>query len=106
MEKGDIVLIPFPFTDLSGSKLRPAVILISNDKDVIVAFLTTQVSWQEPTDIVLSPSPENGLKKISLLRTCKIATLDAALITGLMGRLTSDQLNLLNQNLRILFRLD
>ncbi len=28
MVKGDIVLITFPFTDLSGSKLRPAVILV------------------------------------------------------------------------------
>lgn len=32
MKKGDIVLIPFPFSDLSGAKNRPAVILIETDE--------------------------------------------------------------------------
>mgnify|MGYP003344528084 CR=1 FL=1 len=41
MTKGDIVLIPFPFTDLTGSKLRPALILATTEHDVTVAFITT-----------------------------------------------------------------
>jgi mRNA interferase MazF len=36
MTKGDIVLITFPFTDLSGTKLRPAVILIDTAIDITV----------------------------------------------------------------------
>ena len=41
MAKGTIVLITFPFTDLSGSKLRPVVILAETIEDVTVAFITT-----------------------------------------------------------------
>ena len=41
MPKGDIILITFPFTDLSGSKLRPAIILASTTLDFTVCFITT-----------------------------------------------------------------
>jgi mRNA interferase MazF len=74
MAKGDIVLITFPFTDLSGNKLKPAVVLGETTQDVTVCFITTQIEWQEPTDIVLSPNNDNGLRKLSLIRVGKIAT--------------------------------
>ena len=63
MAKGDIVLITFPFTDLTGSKLRPAVILTDTTLDLTVCFITTQLQWQEPTDVQLMPTSFNGLKK-------------------------------------------
>ena len=53
MKKGDIVLITFPFSDLSGSKLRPAIILCTNKLDITVCFITTRLGWQEPTDILI-----------------------------------------------------
>jgi mRNA interferase MazF len=55
MAKGDIVLITFPFTDLSGGKLRPAVILVDMPLDLTVSFITTQTEWQEQTDVLLHP---------------------------------------------------
>ena len=105
MAKGDIVLIVFPFTDLSGSKLRPAVVLTDNLLDTTVCFITTQLQWQEPTDVQLLPTPLNGLKSQSLIRTSKIATLDKTLAKGLLGKLTSEEQFCLDNNLKILLRL-
>ena len=105
MTKGDIVLIPFPFTDLSDSKLRPAVVLADTALDLTVCFITTQIGWQEPTDVLLTPNATNGLKKQSLIRTSKIATLDKSLAKGLLGRLKQIELTELNNKLKILFRL-
>lgn len=76
MVKGDIVLITFPFTDLSGTKLRPAIILAEIGTDITVCFITTQLQWQEPVDFLLHPTNTNGLKKQSLVRTGKITTLN------------------------------
>ena len=105
MSKGDIVLITFPFTDLSGSKLRPAVILTDTTLDLTVCFITTQIQWQEPTDVTLLPNLTNGLKKQSLIRTSKIATLDRKLVKGLLGKLTSNELTELNNKFKLLFQL-
>jgi len=62
MNKGDIVLIKFPFTDFSGSKLRPALVLISS-KDISVAFVTTNLKEVGSSDLLLKATQRNGLKK-------------------------------------------
>ena len=105
MVKGDIVLIAFPFTNLSGSKMRPAIVLIATNLDVTVCFITSQNNWQEPTDIVLFPNLQNGIKKQSLVRTSKIATIDKSLVQGLLGRLSANEIVALDNNLTILFQL-
>jgi mRNA interferase MazF len=99
MNKGDIVLVPFPFTDLSGRKNRPAVILIESGKDVTVSFITSQLKWEEQYDLVLQPSKENGLKQVSLLKLSKIATLDKEILIGRLGSLSSRELMQMNEKL-------
>lgn len=106
MTKGDIVLVSFPFTDLTGNKNRPAVVLISNDNDITVCFLTTQIKWQTDTDVIIEPSDLNGLKKISLIRLNKFATLDKKLIMGRLGSLSGAEIRVLNKNLAILLQLN
>lgn len=103
MQKGDIVLIPFPFTDLTGSKKRPALVLLSTSLDVTVSFVSTQLRWQEPTDLLLQPNATSGLKKPSLLRTGKIATIDKALVIGRLGSIDAKQMEELNEKLVQLF---
>lgn len=106
MKKDDIVLIPFPFTDLTGVKNRPAVILIAGNTDVTVSFITTQVKWQEQLDVLLEPSKKNGLKKTSLIRLGKLATIDTDLLIGRLGSLDPKQLEKLNMNLKSLLQLE
>jgi len=105
MPKGDIVLIPFPFTDLSGNKLRPALILAETQLDVTVSFITTQVHWQEPTDIFLLPDIYNGIKKTSLIRLTKIATIDKLLLVGKTGSIDQNQIADLNKKLKVIFQI-
>lgn len=99
MKKGDIILLSFPFTDLKGTKIRPALILVVSDLDVVVAFITTQFKWKNPYDILLEPNDSNGLKKTSLLRLSKITTMDKDLILGKLGELDSLDMQNINNNL-------
>ena len=99
MKKGDIVLLSFPLTDLKGNKIRPALVLVVSDLDVIVAFITTQFKWQNTFDILLEPNDLNGLKKTSLVRVSKITTIDKDLILGKLGELNSLDMQSINKSL-------
>ncbi len=105
MDKGSIVLVPFPFTDLSGKKLRPAVILIDSEYDITVCFITTQMKWKEISDIEIIPTVENGIKKPSLIRLSKIATLSKSIALGKLGALNHKEIKELNLKLMALFQL-
>jgi len=106
MEKGDILLIPFPFSDLKGNKNRPALVLINSELDIALSFISTQLNWQEETDILLKPTKNNGLKKDSLLRLSKLATIDKKLALGRIGRMEANDLKQVNINLIKLFQID
>src|SRR5690554_173493 len=99
IKKGDLVLIPFPFTNLAGTKNRPAVILIATTDDITVSFITTQLKWQEESDVKLEPSEENGLKITSLIRLSKMTTIEKGLVIGKLGTLTELELNDVNRGL-------
>ena len=106
MTKGDIILIPFPFTDLTGNKLRPAIVLIETGQDLTICFITTQLKWEELTDIELLPTKYNGIKKPSLIRLSKIATVDKSLAVGKLGELQKNKMVELNIKLKKLLQLD
>jgi mRNA interferase MazF len=80
--KGDIVVIPFPFSDLSASKNRPALILADlPGNDVILCQITSQ-NKKDSLAIPLTPADlkTGALIKLSYIRPNKIFTADEMLI--------------------------
>jgi mRNA interferase MazF len=66
--RGKIVLIPFPFTDLTAAKLRPALVLHEGERDVVVAFISSRLPPEpgEADVLVRETHPEfelTGLKR-------------------------------------------
>lgn len=105
MKKGDIVLIPFPFTNLKGTKKRPAVVLYAGKMDIIVSFITSKLKWCDKTDVLVEPDSKNGLKKPSIIRTEKLATLDTNLVIGKLGALNKNLIKELDLKLKEIFKL-
>jgi mRNA interferase MazF len=64
------------------------------------------LKWKETTDIEISPSKTNGIKKGSLIRLSKMATVDKSLALGKLGDLDNKYLTELNKNLKLIFELN
>lgn len=94
------MLIKFPFTDLSGSKLRPAVVLFDSGNDLVVAFITGVLAVKTIGDISLKRNGTNGLKKDSVLKLSKLATLSKDLVAGKIGVFSEAELTGTNHGLR------
>jgi mRNA interferase MazF len=87
--KGDVVVIPFPFSDLSSSKRRPAlVVAIASSKDLVLAQITSQAFCDDYT-VKLSDNDfsEGGLRVDSHIRPNKLFTAESSLIAYKAGSL-------------------
>jgi len=97
---GDVVLIGFPFTDLSGTKQRPAVVISSkwyneNKIDIILSAITSQVPSKTDEDEYLLSKKElisAGLPKESIIKVGKIITIDQRLVRKKLGHLPDETL--------------
>ena len=106
-----VILVPFPFDDLTGSKVRPAVCLtgaVGAHRHVVLAFITSVVPPQlEATDLLLNPGSADfartGLRVRSALRLHRIVTISATIIQRQLGVLTPNLQNQVQQRLRTLF---
>lgn len=105
MQKGEIITIPYPFSDLSGFKVRPALILFEQRNEVIVAFIGSQMQNLGINDLVLKPNFINGLKRPSFIRLSKIATVDSLMVQGQIGFIDAATMVIVNRILRKIFDL-
>jgi mRNA interferase MazF len=113
MIKGKVVLVPFPFDDLSTSKVRPAVCLteaIGVHRHIVLAFITSRVPPDLlPSDLVLDQKDRDfvitGLRVTSTIRLHRLMTVNAALIRRDLGELSPTLRIIVDDKLQKLFAL-
>lgn len=104
-EKRRHFLVSFPFTDFSSAKVRPALVLSVSSLDVIIAFISTQLYREEAADVIVAPTIGNRLKKRSVIRLSKLATIDKKIVLGLLGVLDNEKLKAVDDGLKVIFGL-
>jgi mRNA interferase MazF len=110
-KRGEVVLVPFPFTDLSTTKQRPALVISSDSfnathPDLIVVAITSQVPNNLGSDEFLIPQaelPACGLPKSSILKLSKIITLHQRLLIKSIGRVSNATLETILHQVRSQF---
>ncbi len=107
-EPFDIVVVPFPFTDSSRTKRRPALVLSQkNDFNAVIehavlSMITSQKNEPLPLDVPIKDKKQSGLTAPSVVRM-KLFTLDNRFIIRKIGHLSkSDQINV-KQSLKKIF---
>ena len=92
--KGDVVVVPFPFSDLTQAKRRPALVLAElSGNDVILSQITSQ-NIKDSYSIPLAPDDfESGsLNKSSNIRPNRIFTADQKILLYKVGHLKRDKI--------------
>jgi len=106
ISRGDVVMVHFPFTDVPGNKVRPAVVVL-NDRDnqrlrkTVVAMISGNLSrLGDPSHLLIDPAQpdgaSSGLTVPSLVSCNNLATIEKTDILRTIGRLSdvlSVQLN-------------
>jgi len=95
-QPGEIWLVRFPFSDLTAAKLRPALILAIHREEVIIVGIFSKIpagdlqnSWVLIRDSD-TQFAQTGLKKTSLVRADKIATISTSVFQRKLGNLLPD----------------
>lgn len=87
--KGDVVIVPFPFSDLSQNKRRPALVIANlQGDDLILCQITSQVLSDSYAVIISNSDFETGsLNKPSNVRPNRLFTADRSIVLSVAGHL-------------------
>ncbi len=102
---GDIVVVPFPFTDLSNSRRRPALVLANLEGDDIVICEITSIMRKDSYVVSLENKDlESGKLKInSIIRPNRIVTIHKNKIHYKFGKVKDSKLQEVLMKLKIVF---
>ncbi len=92
--KGDIVVVPFPFSDLSQSKRRPALVITElTGDDLILCQITSQsISDKYAIELIDRDFKKGTLKKKSNIRPNRIFTADSNIILYKVGMIKDEKI--------------
>lgn len=92
---GSVVLVPFPFSDLSQSKLRPAVVLADAGRSDFVLCQVTSNPYADPLAVELSAADfaSGSLQRTSYARPGKLFTASGGLMVRVVGTLRPEALD-------------
>ncbi len=99
-KQGDVVVVPFPYTDQLAEKRRPALVISNSSFHqrnglVWVAMITSAENDPWADDILL-PSAGSGLSAPSVIRISKIATIDQSRVLRKVGDIDVETLQVVN----------
>jgi mRNA interferase MazF len=99
--KHDVVLLRYPFSDLSSSKVRPAVMVNSphSSQDLLITPLTSKVGSLLEGEFVLSEWSAAGLNVATAIKR-GVYTVNESLVIKLIGKLADVDVERLEQSLR------
>ena len=108
--KGKIVVVPFPFTDLSSIKRRPALVLHETKYDIVVAYISSVMPFATSLEEVIVPQSlpsfvGTGLISDSVIMLDKLATVEKSLIVRILGEVDNDLKAEINPKLAECYRL-
>ena len=96
MNTGDVILIPFPFAELTNTKVRPAIIVCETKdsyKDLVLCAISSIVPAKfSENEMLLIVDQENGLRKKSVLKVDRIVTAKEQNIIAKIGKLSDSDL--------------
>ncbi len=96
LDAGQVVLLPFPYTNLKTGKKRPALVLTGRDYndtslDVVLAYVTSQRQVGPWSITITDQDVATGrLVKDSWIRVDRLATVEQQLIQGVVAQLKPD----------------
>jgi mRNA interferase MazF len=96
VQRGDVVRVDWPYSDRTGSKVRPAVV-VQDDAynqliaDTVLAMISTTQRAVGATEVEIDPAVErhSGLRYRSVVSCTNLLTIDQGLIVQTIGRLSA-----------------
>lgn len=95
MKRGTVILVRFPFSDLSASKLRPAVVLadVGRGDHILVQVTSNPYGDSMAVELTDNSFESGGLRRVSYARPGKLFTANESIVDYSVGELSTSSVD-------------